>query len=65
MYCKENEKELKQMQILLIRIFQYLVVVDYMIKKEIRQRLENGLNQMKRLMVKNKSPIMVNTIQMV
>ncbi|CAD8128969.1 unnamed protein product [Paramecium sonneborni] len=61
MYCKYNEKELKLMQIL-IRIFQQLVVVDFMMKKEMRKRLENGLNWMIRIMIKNNSPTMENIV---
>ncbi|CAD8129942.1 unnamed protein product [Paramecium sonneborni] len=41
MYCKPYEQEYKQMG--------NIVVVDHMIKKEIRQRLESGQIQMKGL----------------
>ncbi|CAD8128966.1 unnamed protein product [Paramecium sonneborni] len=61
MYWKYNEKELKQMQII-IRTFYYLVVVDYMIKKEIRQRLESGQNQIKNLITIIRSYIVENII---
>ncbi|CAD8128968.1 unnamed protein product [Paramecium sonneborni] len=64
MYCKYNEKELKQMQIL-ISIFQQLVVVDFMIKMEIRQRLESGQNQIKNLITIIRSYIVENIIQIV
>ncbi|CAD8131087.1 unnamed protein product [Paramecium sonneborni] len=40
MNCKGKEKEYKEMQIL--RKEEYIVVVDYMIQKEIRKRLESG-----------------------
>ncbi|CAD8128970.1 unnamed protein product [Paramecium sonneborni] len=63
MYCKYDKKEQKQMQIQ-IRIFS-LVVVDCMMKKEIRKRLESGQNWMKGFLQKKKSLIMENIIQMV
>ncbi|CAD8130987.1 unnamed protein product [Paramecium sonneborni] len=59
MYCKDSEKIYKQMEI------NYIVVVDRMIIKEMRKRWESGLNWMKSSIIKMKSLIMVNIIQMV
>ncbi|CAD8070490.1 unnamed protein product [Paramecium sonneborni] len=43
----------------------YIVVVDHIIKKEIRKKLEIGQNYMKGFLFRNKSVIMANIIQIV
>ncbi|CAD8128878.1 unnamed protein product [Paramecium sonneborni] len=55
MHCEPNEGEQKQII--------YKVVEDYMIKKEIRKRLESGQNWIESFSIINKSLIMVKRIQ--
>ncbi|CAD8129090.1 unnamed protein product [Paramecium sonneborni] len=64
MYCEYNKLEYKQMQIQ-YKKKKYIEVVDHMIRKEIRQRLEYGLIWMNGFLHHYKSFIKVNIICLV